>query len=60
MFYTIAAVQNDLTVLRSEFPNILQALRAARLAGRMHGATGVIHIYDPEDRLLLTRDFIPF
>jgi hypothetical protein len=58
--YTIAAIQNDLSVLRSEFPNILQALRAARRAGRSHGATGVVHLYDPEDRLLLTRDFIPF
>lgn len=58
--YTIAAIQNDLSVLRSEFPNLLQAMRAARRAGRMHGASGVVMIYDQEDRILLTRDFVPF
>ncbi len=58
--YTIAAIQNDLSVIRSEFPTILQALRAARLAGRSHGATGLVRIFDAQDRLLLTRDFVPF
>ena len=58
--YIIAAIQNDLSVLRSEFPTILRALRAARVAGRSHGASGVVRVYDQEDRLLLTRDFVPF
>lgn len=58
--YTIAAVQNDLTVVRSEFPSLLQALRAARRAGLAHNASGVVSIYAPNDQLLLTRDFVPF
>lgn len=58
--YTIAAVQNDLSVVRSEFPSLLQAMRAARRAGLAHNASGVVRIYDSKDRLLLTCDFVPF
>lgn len=58
--FTIAAIQNDLSVLRSEFSTLPQALRAAFIAARSHGASGIVRIYDQEDRLLLTRDFVPF
>ncbi len=60
MKYIIAAVQNDLTVVRSEFPSLLQAMRGARRAGLAHNASGLVRVYAPNDQLLLTRDFVPF
>lgn len=58
--YTIAAVQNDLTVVRSEFPTLDEALLGARRAALVPGASGVVRIYDENDRLVCTHDFIPF
>jgi len=58
--YTLVVHQADLSVLRSEFPTIVGAIRRARLAALQHGASGVVEIIDPEGRLLFRRDFIPF
>ena len=58
--YTLVVHQADLSVLRSEFPSLVQAVRRAKLAALQHGASGIVEILDPEGRLLVRRDFIPF
>ena len=58
--YTLVAHQNDLSVLRSEFPSLREAMSRAFTAGRQHGATGIVEILDPEGRLLVRRDYVLF
>lgn len=58
--YTLVAHQNDLSVLRSEFASLREAMSRAFLAGRSPGASGVVEILDPEGRLLIRRDYILF
>lgn len=58
--FTLVAHQNDLSVLRSEFPSLPEAVRRAFIAGRQHGASGIVEILDPDGRLLFRRDYILF
>lgn len=58
--FTLIAHQNDGSVLRSEFASLPEAIRRAFIAGRSHGATGLVEILDPESRLLFRRDYILF
>lgn len=58
--YTLVVHQADLSVLRSEFSSLVQAVRRAKLAALQHGASGVVEILDPEGRLLFRKDYILF